>query len=93
VTSPLEEEDAFDARVTQMRAVLNEVHEDLVTAHLSTISQERDGQNVAERIYGRLEAMPARDLALAVVLALNDEADRKARRLWSELHTFQPRSF
>ena len=84
--SDLEDDATTALRVTAMTAVLGQTHEDLVS-HFIAVRADENPQQWADRVYERLEAIPRRDLALAIVLALSDKADDKANELWSHLWT------
>jgi hypothetical protein len=76
--------DAFALRHAAMAGVLNQTQEDLVS-HFIAVRANENPQEWANRVYARLEQLPAHDLALAVVIALSRDADDKANELWQHL--------
>lgn len=87
-----EDPDVHERRCVALLGVIENVKHDLVTQHMAVAANEDvDLINTwADRIYDRLEAMTPRDLALMVVILLNDAATQEANRQWSALHTMTP---
>ena len=87
-----EDDATFELRQTAVAAVLGMTHEDLVSYSLATHLDENP-QMWGDRMYQRLEALPVKDLALAIVMALKPEADARANELWSHLCTDRAEDF
>lgn len=91
--STFDDEVTWQHRCGRIQQVLAEVRADMVSQHLAEISGEFDDDTLGERgdrIYRRLEAMPRRDLSLAVVLLLHPDTAAEAQRLWLQLHAMTP---
>jgi len=84
-----EEQTVHSYRCFQAQQIIDATLQDMVSAALADTTGE-DHQAWADRIYTRLEALPVRDLALTVVVALHEQATDEARRLWSGLWTAKP---
>lgn len=85
-----EDPETFHRRIAWVSAQIAASEEDCVSLHLAQVTGD-DPQPHADRMYGRLEAMNSRDLALAVALMFNDRAAVEANRLWSQLWTTAPK--
>ena len=89
MTGPVEDEAVFQYRCARMREELDAVTADMVSTALADHCGD-NSQLWVDRIYGRLEDLHPRDLALMVVLLMYEAATVEATRLWSGLHTMTP---
>lgn len=72
-----EDEAVRQFRCEQMKQVVQDTYDDLVSVSMADLLGE-DTTALVELIYSRLEEMSVQDLALAVIVALQQRADRKA---------------
>ena len=79
----------WDERLRQMQAVIQLTTGELASLALSELLGD-DSTPWNRRVYTRLESMPARDLAVMVVILLYGVATEEANRMWSAIHTMIP---
>lgn len=81
--------EVWDARVKNMQPVVDDTYEALVSNAIA-VHLGDSSQHIVNAMYERLQALSPRDLAVVVVLALNERAVNRANALWSALSTMTP---
>lgn len=88
-----EDQAAWEYRCQRMEDFLAGLRADMMSQHLGEISGEFDQDKLDDRaheMYQRLEALPKRDLSLAVVLLLYPDTTAEAQKFWRQLQTARP---